>query len=83
MAELDTVADDLELAQYFVERHPDGTWQDIARLIAEVRTEQRDLDAEICEQYAEDTTFVRKSMGAKECARRIREGVATPKRSKS
>lgn len=72
--------EDNELAKAFLEREPTPSWLAIARLIYEVRTEQRDLDAALCEDYAEHTTYVRKAMAAKECARRITEGPAMPKR---
>lgn len=68
--------DDLAMAAEFLERTPNLTNGDVARLIWEVRTEQRDLDAAVCETYAEHTTFVRKAQAAKECARRILRGPA-------
>lgn len=70
--------DDIEMAKAFCERRlseqSQRLWPEMADLIAEVRTEQRELDVAVCEDYAEATTFTRKAMAAKECARRISEG---------
>jgi hypothetical protein len=82
MSPKDVTEDDVEMAKEFLEqKQRQGfhlsmveDWPPLARLIAEVRTEQREIDAAICEDYAGLTTFTRKAQAGRELARRIIEG---------